>query len=302
MKGPKRMPTIKYKNLNLRKSSLEIIETANNIIAEYAEEGFDLTLRQLYYQFVARGLIPNRDSEYKKLGGTINNARLTGLLDWDTIIDRTRTLRSNSHWSSPRDIIEACAASFRLDTRHTQDVYFEAWVEKDALIGVLESVCTDLDIPYFSCRGYVSQSAMWRAARRITQSTRDSAVVLHLGDHDPSGIDMTRDIQDRLNLFGCHARVDRIALNMDQVEEHQPPPNPAKITDSRFGAYVDEYGEESWELDALDPRTITGLIRDAVDALTDTEARTLLLKQQEDNRKELTEVADQWEDVIDRLE
>jgi hypothetical protein len=84
------MPIIKYKDFNFRSASLSVIELANSIIAEYQAQGYDLTLRQLYYQFVARGIIPNSDAEYKKLGSVINDGRLAGLIDWDSITDRTR--------------------------------------------------------------------------------------------------------------------------------------------------------------------------------------------------------------------
>lgn len=293
------MPCIAYKSKNFRESSLETIEKANSIITEYADDGYDLTLRQLYYQFVARGFIPNSDREYKRLGGTINEARLAGLLDWDAIVDRTRMLRSNNHWVTPQEVIDACAEQFRLDTRQTQDNYVEVWVEKDALIGVLEQVCTRLDVSYFSCRGYVSQSAMWGAAQRIRSEV--NPVILHLGDHDPSGMDMTRDIRDRLQLFGCEIEVKRIALNMDQVDQYNPPPNPAKITDSRSDSYITHYGNESWELDALDPRTITTLIEDCVGEFTDSTARNLLIEDEESHKRDLTQVSQQWDDILDNL-
>ncbi|KKL20583.1 hypothetical protein LCGC14_2454000, partial [marine sediment metagenome] len=241
----------------------KIIETANEIIDEYEADGYDLTLRQLYYQFVSRDIIPNKQSEYNKLGTAINNGRLAGLIDWNSIIDRTRKHQENGHWDSPSDILNDSADQYAIDTRADQNDYLEVWVEKDALVGVIERACEPLDIGYLSCRGYVSQSAMWRAAMRFKrqeQGGKDCTVLLHLGDHDPSGIDMTRDIQDRLYMFGSRVAVRRIALDMKQVEKYSPPPNPAKTTDSRYAAYRDEYGDDSWELDALDPRVITELI------------------------------------------
>jgi hypothetical protein len=84
-----------------------------------------------------------------------------------------------------------------LDTRRNQEYYIEVWIEKDALLGILETICKKLDVPYFSCRGYVSQSSMWEAAQRFRENDREG-ILLHLGDHDPSGIDMSRDIQERL--------------------------------------------------------------------------------------------------------
>lgn len=171
-----------YQATNFRQKSLRIIDEANEIIEEYSAEGYDLTLRQLYYQFVARDIIPNRQSEYKKLGSVVNDARLAGLVDWNSIVDRTRSYEQNGHWNSPADIIASAARSYGIDTRADQDVYVEVWVEKDALVGVLERACSPLDVGYFSCRGYVSQSAMWAAANRFL--CEHDSVLLHLGDQD----------------------------------------------------------------------------------------------------------------------
>ena len=311
---------IAYRHKRFRQSTIKVIATAADIISTYAADGYDLTVRQLYYQFVARGLFPesrrwrwagsrwvkdtngtkNADPNYKWLKGIISDARLAGLLDWNSIVDRTRVVQGNGHWDSPQDLIEACAEQFQLNTRMTQETYVEVWVEKDALIGVLKNICDELDVKYFACRGYVSQSAMWRAAQRIMDAdTGNHAVVLHLGDHDPSGVDMTRDIQDRLRMFGCDARVERIALTMDQVEEHNPPSDPAKVTDSRCNHYIDMYGNESWELDALDPRTITELIRNAMSEYTNKKARKAIQLKAATHRDDLRQVAEQWETLLD---
>ena len=287
-----------YYGINFRSKTLEIIETANSIIEEYKADGYDLTLRQLYYQFVARNIIPNKQREYNNLGTAVNNGRLAGLIDWNSIVDRTRRHEANAHWDSPSDIINDSADQYAIDTRADQNDYLEVWVEKDALVGVIERACEPLDIGYLSCRGYVSQSAMWRAAMRFKrqeQNGKDCTVLLHLGDHDPSGIDMTRDIQDRLNMFGSDVEVKRIALDMEQVKQYNPPPNPAKTTDSRYAAYRDDYGDESWELDALDPRVITQLITNHAADYTDSNKRKTLIKQQENERQEIRELADNWQ-------
>lgn len=288
-----------YCDINFRTKTLEVIEIANRIVGEYAADGYDLTLRQLYYQFVTRDIIPNEQSEYNKLGTAINNGRLAGLIDWNSIVDRTRQHEANSHWDSPADILESTAESYAIDTRADQDDYLEVWVEKDALVGVIERACEPLDIGYLSCRGYVSQSAMWRAAMRFKrqeQNGKDCTILLHLGDHDPSGIDMTRDIQDRLTMFGSEVEIKRIALSMEQVEKYQPPPNPAKTTDSRYVSYRNEYGDDSWELDALDPRVLTKLITNQAAKYTNKNKRKLLIQKQERERQEIQEIADSWQE------
>lgn len=275
--------------------SQAVIAHANAIINEYMAQGLRLTLRQLYYQFVARGLMANQQRNYKKLGETISRARLAGEVRWDAIEDRTRNLERVKSWHSAASILDASAHGFRLDKWSTQPHRVEVWIEKEALTGVIAGICDELEVPYFACRGYVSQSEQWGAGRRFRRYRMDGQepIVLHLGDHDPSGIDMTRDNGDRLTMFGrSWQEVRRLALNMDQVEQYNPPPNPAKVTDSRYEGYVREHGDESWELDALEPTVLRDLIRDEVDGLRDEDEWEAMVEKEEEQRTYLAEVAD----------
>lgn len=266
------MPKICYVPHKFNRSTAALLDQANGIITEYGQQGFDLTLRQLYYQLVSRDIIPNAQSEYKRLGQIVSDARRAGIIDWNAIVDRTRNLRSQSHWETIADILLSCEHSFAVDKWEGQPYRVEVWVEKDALVGVIEAACAPLDVPFFACRGYNSDSEMWRAAIRFKRYDLNGQqpYVIHLGDHDPSGIDMTRDVEARLNLFEVYPTVKRIALNLDQIEQYAPPPNPAKETDSRWADYTETYQtESSWELDALDPRTIVNLITEEIEAIRD---------------------------------
>ena len=306
------MPKIAYVDKVFSQAHLTIIKTANVICREYAAAGYSLTLRQLYYQFVARGMLPNRDTEYKRLGGIVNDGRLAGLIDWNFIVDRTREVKEDPHWSSPEEVIEAIAEQYRNAKWERQPVRMEAWIEKEALADVIARPAKALDIPRFACRGYNSQSNAWEAAQRILGYFRNGAervVILHLGDHDPSGIDMTRDITDRFDLFIRHHseeyadnfEVRRIALNMEQVEQYQPPPNPAKLTDSRVGSYLARFGDESWELDALDPPTIDALIRAEVEKERDPDLWDEAVSKEDDERDLLAQASGRWDEVADLL-
>lgn len=307
------MPYIRYVEKNFQEPTLVTIAQARRIIAEYQAQGFTLTLRQLYYQFVARDLIPNEQKEYDRLGRVISDARLAGLIDWGAIEDRTRNLQSLAHWDDPADMVDSIADQFRVDRWTGQDVRVEVWIEKEALAGVFTGVCRRLDVPHFSCRGYTSQSEMWSAAQRMRRHVVDGeaerVVVLHFGDHDPSGLDMTRDIEDRLGMFltqkeGTHCRqleVRRVALNMDQVEEWDPPPNPAKVTDSRFQEYLRHWGGQSWELDALEPSVLTGLVEEHVMDLVDPGPWAEREEEIEEGRRLLRECSDRWPDVVEFL-
>lgn len=289
---------IAYQEINFRPQSLDLIEKVNSIITEYQAKGYDLTLRQVYYQLVARDVIPNNERSYKNLGDLISNGRLAGLIDWEAIIDRTRNLKQNNHWTSPAQIIRACANQFAYDKWEGQENYVEVWVEKDALVGVVGQICGKLDIPYFSCRGYVSQSEMWSAAQRLDNfSDGKHIVIIHLGDHDPSGKDMSRDIVDRLNVFGVIPQFQRIALNYDQIELYNPPPNPTKLTDSRCQGYMREFGEECWELDALKPEIIEELIRNTVLEYCDMSLFEKARQRENETRQMLKKVATDWNTI-----
>lgn len=293
----------KFADINFRKSSLDIIAKADEIITDYQRRGFKLTLRQLYYQFVSRDLLPNLQTEYKRLGKIVNDGRLAGKLDWSAIEDRTRNVETPNVWRSPSSIMSAVAAQYQEDPWRLQASRPEVWIEKEALVGVIERVCTEFRVPYFACRGYASQSEVYDAGKRFAQVRRSQTpIVLHLGDHDPSGLDMTRDLRDRLELFaGREVTVLRLALNMNQIDEYGPPPNPAKDTDARFEGYQEEFGDSSWELDALDPDVIADLIRDNLHKLIDPAQWDEAMKREKVNKADLSAASENWDSVADYL-
>ena len=241
-----------------------------------------LTLRQLYYQFVAGELLPdawadkktgstNNQGSYHKLGRIVKDARSSGNLPWNGIEDRTRPFHEYNSWETPADLVEYTSSTFTSAIWDDMPVYPEIWVEKEALSGIIEIPAKQFQIPWMAAKGYMSIDSKWRAAQRIIkrfEETGQDTVVIYLGDHDPSGIDMIRDIRDQLEVFidGCEAlpQVLPIALTIEQINDHKLPPNPTKLTDSRAKDYLQKYGAESWELDALDPTYLVDLIRKSI--------------------------------------
>jgi hypothetical protein len=270
-----------------------MIAQLNKIIDDYAAKGYRLSLRQLYYQLVARDLTENTVQAYKRIGDLVSNARLAGRIDWAMIEDRNRETIVPPMWESPAQIVEAAASQFAIDRWKDQNWHVEVMVEKAALEGVLIPVCRKLGIRFSANRGYSSSSAMYETGKRLARMSGihgKSICILYLGDHDPSGIDMTRDVLERLELFsGGYQIVDvkRLALNMDQVEALHPPENPAKTTDSRAEKYIAEFGESSWELDAVSPEQLDQLVTDAVIALRDEGAWQHALAAEDAMKKEL---------------
>jgi hypothetical protein len=287
-----------------RGRSLELLAVVATTLASYRRQGYTLTVRQLYYQLVAGGHIPNTERSYKSTIGLLDSARLAGMIDWNEIEDRTRSAyRTDGADTSPEDAIRATADGYERAKWADQPNHVEVWVEKEALSGVVQQAANGVGIIYFACRGYVSQSAMYEAGKRFQahgRSGKDNHLI-YLGDHDPSGIDMTRDVTDRLQMFaGTYAPVvHRVALNMDQVQEYQPPPNPAKVTDSRFEAYQAEHGDESWELDALTPAVLSEMITDLALELRDEDLWAAATEREGDERDQLQRVADNWDSVLE---
>lgn len=304
------------------------------IVTRYAKQGYTLTLRQLYYQLVAGDIIPNDDVVYKKLSGVLGDLRYSGLIDWDAIEDRGRVPYLPYWAASVPDALNDIARSFRLDRQKGQPKAIEIWTEKDAVSGILRRITVQYHVRLVVNKGYSSDSAMYNAYERFFTAINagQKVVVLYFGDHDPSGLDMVRDIRQRILFFlaaGDRVQYDRrdyeeklrdidiedlvdegfleqstveqyykcyeagtdldddncdkittawrmkylsenwfevvpIGLTMDQIEEYNPPPNPAKITDPRAKDYIAEYGGVSWEVDALPPDVMTRILDDAI--------------------------------------
>jgi hypothetical protein len=268
----------KYQDIRFRADTLELIDKIVELTKQYEAQGYTLTVRQLHYQFVSRGWLPNTEKTYDRLQTTISNGRLAGLISWTAIEDRGRGLKGLRTQNSPAAAVAAARASYRIDLWAGQDWRPEVWVEKQALEGVIGGICNELRVDFYACKGYDSQSMSWEAGQRFADYVRrgQRPIVFHLGDHDPSGRDMTRDNRERLSMFaGVPVMVQRLALNLDQVDRYSPPPNPTKATDARafgYGQYMEENfrdPQECWELDALDPPVIRQLVSDAVGRVRD---------------------------------
>ena len=295
---------ITYTPAKFRNETLEIVNYANAIIREYQDAGYRITLRQLYYQFVSRNLVENNMKSYQRINTAMAKGRMSGMIDWDAIEDRTRNLISLPHWHGPQNIIEACAAQYHIDLWQDQARRVEVWIEKDALVGVIEKTCQHWDCAYMSCRGYTSLSEMHKAATRISDANEQGYdyVILYAGDHDPSGSDMSRDIQDRLNSFRADFEFVRIALNMEQVKAHQLPPNRIKESDSRSETYRRQYGTDCWELDALPPSVLNKIIEGAIFECVDNYPAFMARREEIETIKwQLSLIANDYSAVIANL-
>lgn len=292
------MAKIKFREIKMGANNKKRLGQINAIIEEYQEQDYVLTLRQLYYQLVSRDIIPNKQTEYSKLSTILKEGRMAGIVDWDAIEDRLRKPSTPGSWESPADILDTAAQAFMLPRMADQRNYIEVWVEKDALSGVLKRVTEKYHIPILVNRGYSSASSMYDSFKRFdsAQDRSQDVHILYLGDFDPSGIDMIRDIEARTREFiegqygdpyAFNFTVTPIALTRQQIRDYSPPPNPAKMSDPRAGGFVAEHGRTSWEVDALRPEVLNQILTDEIINLIDEDMYDNIVSQESDMRKKL---------------
>lgn len=285
--------------LNMSKANIARLETINGILEEYRAQSFILTLRQLYYQLVSRDVIPNNQKEYGKLSILLTKGRMAGIVDWAAIEDRGRRPQLPYYVTGVQDALNDSVNQYRLNRQEGQKHYIEVWVEKDALSNVFARVTEAYHIRLMVNKGYSSSSAMYEAANRFKRAKRlngQGGILLYFGDHDASGKDMVRDVEERLReMHVTDLQVYNPALTMAQVEEYDPPENPAKQTDPRAKWYIEKYGDSSWELDALPPQALMNIIKTNVLGWLDEDAFKQVLIKEANQKTVITQYAEDYD-------
>jgi len=293
---------IQFRETKLGPKRLAILGKINNVLEDYASQGYVLTLRQLYYRLVAADVIPNRPNEYSKLSDVLTEGRLCGLVDWSSIEDRVRVPKRPYTVDDIDDAISDTVNQYRLDRQRGQENYVEMWTEKDAISNILYRQTEQYGIPLLVNRGYSSTTAMYESYRRMERAIErgQQPHVVYFGDHDPSGLDMAlRDIPERLNeLFGTDVICKHIGITMPQIDLHQPPPNPAKISDPRAKWYIGEYGDSSWEVDALEPKDMHKIIHEELAGIIDLDMMEKVKEEEKAERKEIQMLPDLRDKLI----
>ena len=281
---------------NLRVDTRILLDNITQVLDDYKEQGYKLTLRQLYYQLVSSDILENKVQNYAKLSRILTDARLCGFVDWEIIEDRIRIPQRPSQWDSINELVSAALSQYRKDRHYSQENYVEIWVEKDALSGILEPITRKYHLNLMVNRGYSSITAMWNASQRFQEQIDDNknCHIIYLGDHDPSGLDMIRDIKDRLATFQIdNLNVNQIALTNTQIKKYNPPPNPAKENDPRAKWYIKQFGHVSWELDALKPQVLTTLLESEIKKLLDLQLYNEIIQQEDREKNQLVQLVEE---------
>lgn len=213
-------------------------------------------------------------------------------LDWPAIVDaaRVRGIDRRSSWTGPGQALDALATQYRRDRTEGQEVSVYLAVEKAGMLAQLDAWYSPLGLPLLALGGYCSQSLADEVVWDVEAQDRP-AVLLYAGDHDASGEDIDRDFVERTD---CWEKVVRVALTADQVAEHNLPPLPGKVTDSRAGAFTRRHGGlVQVELDALPPEVLHELYDGALAEWWDPDAHNEALHRERDERQYLQRLASQ---------
>lgn len=332
-----------------------IITQIRLICQQYLNSGYSLTLRQLYYQLVSKDYIPNHDKVYKKLSSLKDEVVYGGLTDWEVFEDRGRLPDVPYSEDGITEALQKTVDCYRLERQKGQRTHVEVWTEKDAISSILKKITNRMGVTLVVNKGYTSSTAMYgsyeRFAEKINQGCK--VVVLYFGDHDPSGLDMIRDINDRIlfmltrgeglddeiiedwwekeqytiydvaelegfeevvNLMNEHDtrlyelfeigkktlfintnalfEIKQIGLTMEQIKTYNPPPNPAKITDPRAKNYIENFGRVSWEVDALTPRIMEDIVKNAIQENINMNTYNLMLETEREEKNKIQIIID----------
>ncbi|AVP59051.1 hypothetical protein C7H73_08860 [Pulveribacter suum] len=251
---------------------MEIIKASIRIL----EEIQPASVRAVCYRLFTEKLIPNMSKGSTNAVGTqLVYARENGLIPWEWIVDETREAERTSSWSNPESIIGAAVRQYRKDYWEMQPRRVEVWAEKGTVRGTVAPVLSKYGVTFRVMHGYGSATSIYGIAQETLDSTKPMTV-LYIGDHDPSGMQMSeRDIPTRLARYGGTAEIIRIALDASDVTaDTKLPwfPVEDKVGDTRHDWFVENYGHRCWEVDALSPVVLRERLDAAIESMLDADA------------------------------
>jgi hypothetical protein len=251
------------------RATRQLIEACHEILAEIQPA----TVRAVCYRLFTLGLIPDMSKgSTNKVSAQLVYARERGLIPWQWIVDETREAECVNTWSNPDAIIDAAVRGYRRDYWQAQQVRVEVWSEKGTVRGTLKPVLDEYGITFRVMRGFASATVINDIAVASAQSAKP-LIALYVGDYDPSGLYMSdADLPGRISRYGGEVDLRRVALVADDLAGLPSFSAHTKTGDARFRWFVERYGAECWELDAMPPPTLRAAVAAAICAHVDADA------------------------------
>ncbi|MBU1698583.1 MAG: hypothetical protein KJ970_19355 [Candidatus Eisenbacteria bacterium] len=251
-----------------------------------------MTVRQVFYQLVSRQVIENKKSAYNAVSKLLVEARRSGEVEWDWIVDRLRVPLCVEQWTDIPDYMESVRQAYRRHVWQDQPGYLEVWLEKDALSGIFNGVLSKYGVILNIGRGYDGWTSLRNASQRFQRVRRNDKTILYFGDFDPSGEDMFYSLQKRLDWFGGHTELIKVAITPDDIARYNIPTAKTKKSDSRQKAFVAKHGDRTAELDALPPSVLRERITTEVCKRMDMDAFAETQDQEDEDVRKLERIVE----------
>ena len=232
-------------------------------ITQVAADYNQMTIRQLYYQLVSRGVIEKTEQAYKRVCDISGQMRLSGDLPYRKIADGSRARLKPYSFGGLSEALEVTSSAYRRNLWIDQAVHVEIWCEKDALTGVIRPICEEYCVPYVATRGFPSLTLLFESAMEMIDRGKPTRVY-YFGDHDASGQAISRNLEEKMRAHGADVTVERVGLLQPHIQRYNLPTRPSKASDKRTPKFAAEYGDECVELDALPPEILTTWVHRAI--------------------------------------
>lgn len=251
-----------YIKRGMQKKSLEFLALVQKILDDY---DFPLTIRQIFYQMVARQYFPKEERYYKKVSRLCVKGRDIGLLPEDKFDDRTRILDKQSVWLNLNSFMGTVKVSYHKNKWLGQSKFIEIWSEKDALRSVISKITYKYGVGLMIARGQYPRTGIYHTALRFRANADKESYLYYVGDYDPSGLSIPNSIKKRLEDFDIYCKFERIGLTQDQIDKYKLPFGKAKKSDKNYKRFVEITGSDRvTELDALPPDVLRSIIEEAI--------------------------------------
>jgi hypothetical protein len=293
---------------------------------EILERERPMTLRQLYYRLISAGVLHNDQKEYKRLGNVMTRLREDGRVPRTWIVDHVRSTLKPSSWTGLADFADTVRDAYRKDFWASLPHHVEVFVEKDAVAGTIQPVTAEYDIALRVCRGYSSVSFAGEIAD-LWAKIKKPIFAYYVGDFDPSGFDLERDLREKLERYsgnktvnhsgkpgwewldndfgalGSHWNIgifnrwilwSRLAIRETDFEEHDLIALPVKHTDNRAKSFIERHGRRCAEVDALPPSELRRRVEQAILSHVDEARWKRLVKVEKAEQETLSSVLDRW--------
>jgi len=288
---------VEHAQQNVKRRTKAAIEINRAAIYEILSADHPQTVRQVFYQLVARAIIEKTEKEYQRtVIRLLSEMRLDDVVPWGWIVDESRRARATYTFDNIKDALRDCAETYRRSALRESDVYIEIWSEKEALAGIIYEAASKYDVPVMVSKGMPSLTQVYGSFINVRNAAfaGKQSYIYQFGDHDPTGCLIPKSLEARLREFcskdDCDFPfVERVALTAEQIRRYRLPTRPTK---REGNPHARGFRGNSVELDALPSRILRELVTDCIERHITPAALNVLRAAEESEREQIQQFAD----------